>query len=141
MDFGSPYLDYLLFSLSLAATATVSMAVVYFFYRQGIALRMNMIVIAGTVAAALGGFVFSILGALVSKIFIPYSYPHLIFLGIFLGILAQLGDLSESLIKRDCQVKDSGSILPGLGGVLDLVDSLLFTAPVFYFYMNILIIR
>jgi len=59
-------------------------------------------------------------------------------LGIFLGILGQLGDLSESLIKRDCGVKDSGKILPGMGGVLDELDSLLFTAPVFYFYISIL---
>jgi phosphatidate cytidylyltransferase len=57
-------------------------------------------------------------------------------MGIFLGILGQLGDLSESLIKRDCEVKDSGNIFPGLGGVLDAIDSLLFTAPAFYFYIS-----
>jgi phosphatidate cytidylyltransferase len=53
-----------------------------------------------------------------------------------MGILGQLGDLSESLMKRDCQVKDSGRVIPGMGGVLDIIDSLLFTAPVFYFYMS-----
>ncbi|MBI4340677.1 MAG: phosphatidate cytidylyltransferase [Candidatus Omnitrophica bacterium] len=53
-------------------------------------------------------------------------------LGLILGIVGQLGDLAESLLKRDCQVKDSGSLIPGLGGVLDVMDSLLFTAPLFY---------
>ncbi len=53
-------------------------------------------------------------------------------LGGFLGLIGQLGDMAESLIKRDCQVKDTGSLMPGLGGVLDVIDSLLFTAPLFY---------
>ena len=53
-------------------------------------------------------------------------------LGCFLGVCGQLGDLVESLIKRDCQVKDAGALMPGLGGVLDVIDSLLFTAPLFY---------
>jgi phosphatidate cytidylyltransferase len=53
-------------------------------------------------------------------------------LGAFLGVCGQLGDLAESLLKRDCQVKDTGKLIPGLGGVLDVMDSLLFTAPLFY---------
>ena len=53
-------------------------------------------------------------------------------LGMFLGLIGQLGDLAESLLKRDCQVKDAGALMPGLGGVLDVIDSLLFTAPLFY---------
>jgi len=92
-----------------------------------------------SVEGAIGGLIFSISGALASKAFLPLSYLHLIFMGMFLGILGQLGDLSESLIKRDCQVKDSGNIIPGMGGVLDLIDSLLFTAPAFYFYMSIVL--
>lgn len=53
-------------------------------------------------------------------------------LGLFLGLCGQLGDLAESLLKRDCQVKDTSAAFPGLGGVLDVIDSLLFTAPLFY---------
>ncbi|TAN60242.1 phosphatidate cytidylyltransferase [bacterium] len=89
-----------------------------------------------SIEGALGGLLFSVIAAVLSKPFLGFSYPRLIILGIAIGILAELGDLSESLIKRDCQVKDSGSFFPGMGGVLDLVDSLLFTAPVFYFYMS-----
>jgi len=89
-----------------------------------------------SVEGAAGGLFFSVLGGLISKPFLGCSYEKIIIISVVLGILAQLGDLSESLMKRDCQVKDSGSIFPGLGGVLDSIDSLLFTAPVFYFYMS-----
>ncbi|MCK9604501.1 MAG: phosphatidate cytidylyltransferase, partial [Candidatus Omnitrophica bacterium] len=83
--------------------------------------------------------IFSVVGALICKPLINFSYVHLVFLGIGLNIIGQLGDLSESLIKRDCGVKDSGKVLPGMGGILDEIDSLLFTAPVFYFYMTIIL--
>ncbi|MFH0858625.1 MAG: phosphatidate cytidylyltransferase [Candidatus Omnitrophota bacterium] len=90
-----------------------------------------------SVEGAVGGVIFSVLGALICKSFLPFSYMHLLILGVLLSVLGQLGDLSESLIKRDCQIKDSGSAIPGIGGVLDLLDSLIFTAPAFYFYMSI----
>jgi phosphatidate cytidylyltransferase len=92
-----------------------------------------------SIEGSIGGLIFSILGSLACKHFLPFSYLHLIFLGLFLGILGQLGDLSESLIKRDCQIKDSSDLIPGIGGVLDLIDSLLFTVPVFYFYLSIVL--
>ncbi len=92
-----------------------------------------------SVEGAVGGLIFSVLGAFISKPFLNVTHLHTIFIGISLGILAQLGDLSESLMKRDCQVKDSGRILPGMGGALDFIDSLLFTAPAFYFYMSIIL--
>jgi phosphatidate cytidylyltransferase len=55
-------------------------------------------------------------------------------LGVLLGFAAIIGDLAESIIKRSTDTKDSGNMLPGIGGVLDLIDSLLFTAPLLFFY-------
>jgi len=90
-----------------------------------------------TVEGSIGGLLFSVLGALASKTFLPFGYGQLVMTGVGLGILGQLGDLSESLLKRDCRIKDSSGILPGMGGILDQIDSLLFTAPVFYFYLSV----
>jgi len=66
-----------------------------------------------------------------------WSLPHLAILGLLIGVVGQIGDLSESLMKRFCQAKDSGAILPGMGGVLDAVDSILFTVPIFYFHLTV----
>jgi len=68
-----------------------------------------------------------------------FSVGNLIFIGTLLAILGQIGDLAESLIKRDCNVKDSGTYLGGIGGMLDLIDSLIFTAPIFYYYVKMLL--
>ncbi len=66
------------------------------------------------------------------------NYTHAIVLGLVLGFAAVVGDLAESLIKRSCEVKDSGRFLPGIGGALDLIDSILFTAPMMFFYLRFL---
>ena len=58
-------------------------------------------------------------------------------LGLSLGFAAVVGDLAESIIKRSTGVKDSGRFLPGIGGALDLIDSILFTAPLLYFYLRL----
>jgi phosphatidate cytidylyltransferase len=93
-----------------------------------------------TVEGMIGGLLFSVLVSLACVSFLPsFSLLHLFILGLLLGGLAQIGDLSESLIKRDCGAKDSGKTLPGLGGVLDIIDSLLFTTPMFYFYVKVFI--
>lgn len=67
----------------------------------------------------------------------PLQGSHAIVLGILLGSLAVVGDLIESLLKRETGVKDSGSLFPGIGGCLDLLDSLLFNAPIFYLYCRL----
>jgi len=89
-----------------------------------------------TLEGSIGGVVFSVIAALLSKSYLPQiPLGHLLALGFIIGILAQLGDLCESLIKRDCGVKDSGNYLPELGGVLDIIDSVIFTSPIFYYYL------
>ena len=60
------------------------------------------------------------------------SFLPALLLGLLLGGVGLFGDLAESLIKRDCNVKDSRKFIPGMGGVLDVIDSLLFAAPLFY---------
>src|SRR5262249_51669147 len=61
---------------------------------------------------------------------------HAVILGIILSVSAVVGDLIESLFKREAGVKDSGHFFPGIGGILDLLDSLLFNAPIMYLYLR-----
>jgi phosphatidate cytidylyltransferase len=61
---------------------------------------------------------------------------HAVVLGVILSVTAVIGDLIESLFKRECGAKDSGNVLPGIGGILDLLDSLLFNAPIMYLYLR-----
>ena len=64
------------------------------------------------------------------------NYLHAIVLGVVLSVTAVIGDLIESLFKREAGVKDSGALFPGIGGILDLLDSLLFNAPIMYLYLR-----
>lgn len=90
-----------------------------------------------TVEGTIGGFLFTVALAILCKVILPeLSYWQLLVAGILIGTIAPIADLAESLFKRDCGVKDSGSYLPGLGGVLDMIDSLLITSPILYFYIT-----
>jgi phosphatidate cytidylyltransferase len=64
------------------------------------------------------------------------TLTHSIILGVILSIAAVVGDLIESLFKREAGLKDSGHLFPGIGGILDLLDSLLFNAPIMYLYLR-----
>ena len=89
-----------------------------------------------SVEGALGGVVGTFVGASLAKVFFfqELSWVDVVWLGGVLGVLGQLGDLFESMLKRSFKVKDSGRLIPGHGGILDRLDSLLFAfAPVYYY--------
>jgi len=69
------------------------------------------------------------------------TWMHAIILGVILSVSAVVGDLIESLFKREAGVKDSGKFFPGIGGILDLLDSLLFNAPIMYLYLRHILTR
>ena len=69
------------------------------------------------------------------------TLPHAVILGLILSSGAVVGDLIESLFKREVGMKDSGKMFPGIGGILDLLDSLLFNAPLMYLYLRHVLTR
>jgi phosphatidate cytidylyltransferase len=89
-----------------------------------------------TVEGALGGLAGGVLGALLVRLlgFATLSWAEVVGLGVVVAGVGIAGDLAESLLKRWAGVKDSGSLIPGHGGVLDRSDSLLFGAPVLYYW-------
>ena len=93
-----------------------------------------------TVEGALGALVVSVLAALIFGSFVPeLDTGHLLVLGLVAPVVGHLGDFAESALKRLADVKDSGAFIPGHGGFLDRFDSLLFTAPAFYYYARFFI--
>jgi phosphatidate cytidylyltransferase len=90
----------------------------------------------GAVAGLLAGAIIAI--ALQHFLFSDLPLLHVIVASILLGIFGQLGDLAESMLKRAAEVKDSSHIIPGHGGVLDRMDSLLFAFPILYVYLLLL---
>ena len=87
----------------------------------------------------MGGLLGSYLGLVIAKLwYLPeLSWLDTVLIAVPANLLGQTGDLCESLIKRSVDVKDSGALLPGHGGMLDILDSLLLCAPVFYLYLKI----
>lgn len=96
-----------------------------------------------TVEGAVAGFVAGTIAAVVCSYLLveKLSAGHALLLGALVSIMGQIGDLCESLLKRAANVKDSGSIIPGHGGMLDRLDSLLFGAPAMYYYFYLILQR
>lgn len=89
---------------------------------------------------AIGGTIIAIIASIIFFHFTNILSPiHAIFLSILTVIAGTLGDLTESLLKRSFNVKDSGKVLPGHGGLLDRFDSMLFAAPIYYIYISVVL--
>ncbi len=87
-----------------------------------------------TIEGSIGGAFFAVIGAMVIGLYLGVQWYIALFAGIICTVFAQIGDLSESLIKRDAGVKDSGTSLPGHGGFLDRTDSFILTIPIMYYF-------
>lgn len=117
----------------------------YFFGRRfGRARLMPTVSPGKTWAGAYGGALTSVLATWALAALVLPSWAHLtlgitgiLVVGVMLSVAAQVGDLAESMFKREAGVKDSSSLIPGHGGVLDRVDSLLFTLPVGYVLLGL----
>lgn len=91
-----------------------------------------------TIEGSLGGFIFALIAAYIISFYeTEISVIQWMILAAVIVIMGNLGDLLESKFKRNAGVKDSGAILPGHGGMLDRLDSLVFAAPFAYFTLNI----
>lgn len=89
-----------------------------------------------SVEGAVGGLAGSLCAAAVAHwTFVPWTaLSHILLLGLVAGVVAELGDLFESLLKRSFGIKDSGALIPGHGGILDRLDSLIFVFPLTYYF-------
>ena len=89
-----------------------------------------------TIEGAAGGLIGSVVAGVFGALFLREPWLQVAGISAATAIAGQVGDLAESVLKRSAGVKDSSSILPGHGGILDRLDSLFFAAPVFYWFFN-----
>ena len=89
----------------------------------------------GVIAGLLGAIIVSLLFTIPTPLHLNLRYWQAIILGLLVSIFGQAGDLVESLLKRNMGVKDSGKLLPGHGGFLDRMDSIVFASVVVYYFV------
>ena len=89
----------------------------------------------GAIGGLLGAVIIGVLFTLPTALGLPLSYGQAIVLSLLVSIFGQLGDLVESLLKRNMGMKESGKLIPGHGGVLDRIDSVVFSCMVVYYYV------
>jgi phosphatidate cytidylyltransferase len=102
-----------------------------------------------TVEGAVGGFVFAVVFFIAAALIyaacvaaagrqVTVNYPALVILAVLSAAAAIVGDLSASIIKRECNIKDFGNVIPGHGGVMDRFDSVMFVAPIVYIFLQVM---
>ncbi len=130
LEQGHIYLSFVLFSTWMSDAAA---------YLVGVKFGKNHIFPKvspnKTLEGSIGGVFGGVLSGLLFSFFAPLNLYLLAFLGLIISISGQIGDLFESMIKRNFKVKDSGNMIPGHGGILDCMDSILFSVPVLYYIL------
>jgi phosphatidate cytidylyltransferase len=116
-----------------------------FAYFTGVALGKTKILPKVSPKKSLEGSIGGVLGCMAGMLLFGLYFTsmfdvpvyHFAILGGICGVVSQIGDWAASAVKRAVNIKDYGNIMPGHGGVLDRLDSVLFVAPVVYFYINL----
>jgi phosphatidate cytidylyltransferase len=89
----------------------------------------------GAAGGLAGAILMSLFFTLSTPLSLPITWVHAVILGVLISVFGQIGDLAESALKRYTGVKDAGKIVPGHGGILDRLDSVVFTGAVVYYYV------
>ncbi|HKW51328.1 MAG TPA: phosphatidate cytidylyltransferase [Candidatus Eisenbacteria bacterium] len=138
LAFGRPYIEGMSFALLPFFLTWICDTAAFAFGRAFGRIRlMPSISPQKSVEGATAGLLMAVAAGFGARAwFAPYLTPlDAVLLGVLVGVFGQLGDLVESLLKRDVETKDSSRLIPGHGGVLDRFDSVLFTAPIVYYYL------